>query len=329
LAKALAELRGGRLAAAEELSRRLLAAAPRDPALHQLSAAIAIRRGDFSGAARSARTCLALQPDHAPALIVAGRAARGSGDPAQALAYFRRAAELAPTRSESVFMICVTLLECGDAAAGGMLEDLLQRFPDDAEGWHELGLTLQRADQLAAALVAFTRAANAAGTPTYRLHQGMVLQALGRAKEAIVAFQAALAAPPDLLEAALQLALCLRQIGEPQTARAQLERVVALDRSNAHLWFALGLVRDDLHDLPGAIQAYRQAVELQPDLAEAQVNLGLALQQSGELASAMDAYRRAIRARPDTFGRIAQALTAAKTGQLWLDLGKLRRSLGG
>ena len=59
------------------------------------------------------------------------------------------------------------------------------------------------------------------------------------------------------------------------------------------------------------------------------MNLGVALQQVGELEAATDCYRAAIRTRPDTFGRIAQALPSTSKGQLWLDLGKLRRSLGG
>jgi cytochrome c-type biogenesis protein CcmH/NrfG len=68
-------------------------------------------------------------------------------------------------------------------------------------------------------------------------------------------------------------------------------------------------------------------VELQPDVPEAHVNLGLNLQRSGDLEAAMDSYRQAVRLRGDTFGRIAQALTSAKKGQLWLNLDRLRRSL--
>ena len=37
----------------------------------------------------------------------------------------------------------------------------------------------------------------------------------------------------------------------------------------------------------------------------------------------------ALRLRPDTFGRVAQALAAAPTGEAWLDLAALRHSLAG
>jgi hypothetical protein len=122
LAEALAELHAGRLNAAEDLSRRLLASAPetlrcincrqQSPCDEEISKA---RRVGLALAWRTDR-------DHAPALVIAGRAARASGDLTEALVCFRRAAELSPTRPEPAFMTCVTLLERGDAEAHEMLK---------------------------------------------------------------------------------------------------------------------------------------------------------------------------------------------------------------
>jgi hypothetical protein len=42
----------------------------------------------------------------------------------------------------------------------------------------------------------------------------------------------------------------------------------------------------------------------------------------------MEAYRLAVRLRPDTFGRIAHALSGAPAGQVWLNVGELKRALG-
>ena len=145
--------------------------------------------------------------------------------------------------------------------------------------------------------------------------------------EAIVAFRRALEAAPDLVEARAALGACLRQTGEPQLARAELEQAVKLRPGDGRAWFALGLVCEDLRDTPGAIEAYRRSIEAQPDVPEAHVNLGLNLQNAGDLDAAMDSYRRAMRLRPDTFGRIAQALTSAKKGRLWLNSARLRRML--
>ena len=65
-----------------------------------------------------------------------------------------------------------------------------------------------------------------------------------------------------------------------------------------------------------------------PSFAEAAVNLGIALQRLGHMPAALDAYSTAIRIRPDTFGRIAQAVTTARTGMLWLSPTQFRRTLG-
>jgi tetratricopeptide (TPR) repeat protein len=153
------------------------------------------------------------------------------------------------------------------------------------------------------------------------LHQTS-LRPLARA-----AWRAILEVIPQHQEAAARLGRLAWEDGDHAVAAGLLERAVA-DDAPASVWFDLGLVRQDLRDYAGAATAYRRALETKPDFPEAHVNLGLNLQHSGDLESAMDCYRQALRLRPDSFGRIAQALTSAKTGQLWLNLDRLRRSLG-
>jgi tetratricopeptide (TPR) repeat protein len=295
LAAALDALRNGDLAGATTISRRLLDATPRDPAVLQLAAAIDLQQGDAAAAARWAAASLALRPDHAPTLLIAGRAARASGRLTQALDVVRRAVLLAPAKAEAAFLLCILLLESGDGAAQTVLARLLEQFPDDAAGWRELGIFLQQAKQWEAALIAFTRAARAAPSAAAHVRCARLLQSLGRLDEATEAY----------------------------------ERSLMLDPAAGEVWFALGLVRQDKRDLASAIAAYRKALETRPELAEAAVNLGICHQQAGDMTAAKEAYRRALRLRPDTFGRIAQALVTAPTGELWLDLGALRRSLGG
>jgi tetratricopeptide (TPR) repeat protein len=324
---ALAELRVGRFEAAEVLCNRILGSAPHDPAAHQLAATIALRRGRIGDAVRSANSSLTLRPDHAPTLIVAARAARAAGEVAQARILLERAGRLAPDRPEPAFLACVTLIESGDAKASSVFDDLLLRFPSFVDGWRELGNALRKAGQPEAAALAFARAAESSTIPSDHARLGAALQAIGRPGEAIVSFRRAVEAAPDLVEARVALGSCLRQTGELKLARVELERAVSLKPDDGRAWFALGLVCEDLRDTPGAIMAYRRSVEAQADVPEAHVNLGLNLQNTGDLDAAMDSYRNAIRLQPNAFGRIAQALTSAKKGRLWLNLARLRRSL--
>ncbi|TIS96947.1 MAG: tetratricopeptide repeat protein [Mesorhizobium sp.] len=96
----------------------------------------------------------------------------------------------------------------------------------------------------------------------------------------------------------------------------------------ASAWFDLALVRQDLHDHVGAAAAYRKALEIRPDDAEAAVNLGVALQEAGDMDAAIEAYRTAYGQRATTFGTIAMALTSAPHGKLWIDRETLKGLLG-
>ena len=266
-----------------------LDSAPQDPAAHQLAATIALRRGRLDEAARWAKSSLALRPDHAPTLIVAARVARAAGDFAQAGIWLERAGRLAPDRPEPAFLTCVTLIESGDGKARSVLEDLLLRFPNFVDGWREIGEALRKAGQPETAVLAFARAAKSSADPMDHARLGAALQAINRPREAIVAFRRALEAAPDLAEARAALGSCLRQTGELQLARAELERAA---NSSAAATAAPGS-RSGLSAKTCAIrrarsEAYRRSVEAQPDVPEAHVNLGLNLQNSGDLDAAMD-----------------------------------------
>ena len=327
LAAALALLRSGDIAAAAAMSEQLLADAPKEPALLQLAATIALRQGDVAQAAGWAQSALDVRPDHAPTLMVAGHAARAAGDTARALALFRRVTNLAPTRADAAFMTCVTLLECGDGDAQDVLDLCLRQFPDDAAGWRAIGLALQKAGQNEAALVALTRAARVAPTCELHLRCGALLQKLGRLVDAVAAFRAAQALEPSNFEAALQVGLALQRLGDQAGARAALLEATSLDPHAGRGWFASGLRAQEGRDWPAAIADYRKALTVEPGLAEAAVNLGIVLQETGSLGEARAAYAQALQLRADTFGRIAQAISAAPHGELWLDLAALRQSL--
>ncbi len=144
-----------------------------------------------------------------------------------------------------------------------------------------------------------------------------------RAREA---WQAILRAIPQHQEAAARLGRLAWEDGDYATAATLLERAAASD-APASVWFDLGMARQDLRDHRAAASAYRKALEIKPDHAEAALNLGISLQEGGESDAAMRAFALAYRLRPQLFGGIAMALTSASHGRLWLDEGELRRAL--
>lgn len=68
--------------------------------------------------------------------------------------------------------------------------------------------------------------------------------------------------------------------------------------ADAEGWFDLGLELERAAPAE-AEEAYRRALQINPDLAEALVNLGRLLQSQGRLHEAEDLYRRARTAQPD------------------------------
>jgi tetratricopeptide (TPR) repeat protein len=160
------------------------------------------------------------------------------------------------------------------------------------------------------------------------IEKARTLDQAGLRLQAREAWQAILDVVPPNTEAAARLGRLAWEDGDHAAAVTLLERAAARD-APASVWFDLGLARQDLRDYHGAATAYRGALELKPDFAEAALNLGVVLQEAGELDSAMRAYADAYRLRPQMFGTIAMALTSAPHGRLWIDEAALRRSLSG
>ena len=160
------------------------------------------------------------------------------------------------------------------------------------------------------------------------IEKARTLDQAGMKPQAREAWQAIQKVIPDHQEAAARLGRIAFDDGDLDGAASQLARATARD-APASVWFDLGLVRQDQRDFAGAAAAYRRAIELKDDYAEAALNLGIVLQEAGDLDAAMAAYARAYRLRHDMFGSIAMALTSSPHGRLWLDEDVLRKSLAG
>jgi tetratricopeptide (TPR) repeat protein len=160
------------------------------------------------------------------------------------------------------------------------------------------------------------------------IEKARTLDQAGLRPQARQAWRAILDVIPDHSEAAARSGRLAWEDGEAKHAAEYLERA-AQGEAPASVWFDLGLARQDLRDHAGAAAAYRKAIELKKDHAEATFNLGVVLQESGDLDAAMRAYAQAYRLRLESFGKIAMALTSASHGKLWLDEAELRRTLEG
>ncbi len=227
----------------------------------------------------------------------------------------------------ALFASACHLLAQGDSAANELLPRL-QRFPEYSAGWLRLGQTLSRLGQTAAANVAFEQALQARPAPVQALlGKADILIAAGKAAQAAALLADNRGRWPHDAQLAYKLGRAHYAADAWPACKKALERAVQLVPKLAEAWFYLGLVEQDMDNPTAAAQAYRQALAARPGMYEAALNLGISLQDGGELEAAMDAYGRAVRLQPACFNRVAQALTSAASGRLWLDLSVLRRVL--
>ena len=71
------------------------------------------------------------------------------------------------------------------------------------------------------------------------------------------------------------------------------------DCITAEDWFNSGYRLSGENKKPDAIEAYRKAIELEPDYEDTYYNLGNALSDMGKNTEAIEAYRKAIELKPE------------------------------
>jgi tetratricopeptide (TPR) repeat protein len=107
---------------------------------------------------------------------------------------------------------------------------------------------------------------------------------------------------PDLLNARLNLAICLRVLGRLDEARRELRAVVAEDEAYQPGWWNLGLTEEKSGRSAEAAEAYERAAALLAEpaaLAEAWNAAGLMWAAAGPLDRAQAAFETATAADPD------------------------------
>src|SRR6202041_2269169 len=202
-------------------------------------------------------------PPEALPLLQSGIDAENRGALDQAVAAFRKAADLAPDSA-------IVLLRLGDAymkkrdyaAAIPPLKHAAELSPDSPAVHQLLGYALL-ATGYAAEAIPHLKMINDAGA------LGLAQLQAGQAAEAVANLQAALAKAPDEPD-------LLFYLSRASTALAgqSLDRLRAVDPNSARGHQALGQTEYEMKKLPEAAKEYEQAIAMRPDLPGLRLELG-------------------------------------------------------
>ncbi len=262
LAIAIRHHQEGRLQAAEQIYRQILAVEPDQADAWHLLGVASAQLGKHQAGTECLRRALALRPDVAEIHSNLGNILKEQGKWDEAVACYRRA---------------------------------LQRKPNFPSAHHNLGNVLQDQGKLDEAVVCYRRALAAA--PNFaEAHNnlGNALMRQGKLDEAIHCYRRAVQRKPGYVEAHNSLGLACLEQGNLDEAVACFRTVCDLTPGFAEAHNNLGAALFQQGNLDEAAACFRRALQRKPDYAEAHNNLGLACLEQGNLDEAAACFRQVV-----------------------------------
>jgi tetratricopeptide (TPR) repeat protein len=128
---------------------------------------------------------------------------------------------------------------------------------------------------------------------------GMLLQQRGLISDAISNFRKALQADRHATHVYLNLGEALRVSGLLDDAWETIQKALKLKPSYPEAWYCLANILHDQNKPKEAIQYYKRVIQSAPQFTLARNSLGVALQETGQLKEAIIELQEAIRLQPE------------------------------
>jgi arylsulfatase A-like enzyme/Tfp pilus assembly protein PilF len=210
----------------------------------------------------------------------------------------------------------VALYQTGQIpAAIEKLRKILKRDPNIKVAAEMLAFMLQQNETPAAAIDMLRRAVQSgAANEAMQVRLGLLLSASGQTKEALETLKPFVSGQdPDVLNA---YGIALADSGDLRGARAQFERVLSIDHTNATAYQNLGVVALRAGDIESARASLSQALSLNDRLPTALNLMGVIEMKSGHADQAIHWWQKAIKADPRLYDSMYNlAIVASRTGR--------------
>ena len=300
LAQGQSHHQAGRLADARTLYRQALEAAPDHPAPMFLLAQIEAAEGKLTDAIALYRTVLARSPEKAKVGLALADTLQMAGAHADAVKAYADVLAIDPTNVAAMANKgrAHAALKQMELAASA-LNRAVDHAPDHAsirfaraQVRREMG---DAAGGLADADMALSLGLDGADVHGTR---GLLLEALGRDDDAVLAYRAALERQPTSLPALLNLGNVERRLGHRDTARQMYDRALAIAPGSPDILNNRAVLLKDMGRHGDALHDIQQAVAADPANPTLHVNHGAVLHDVMQLAAAVGAFDRALALDP-------------------------------
>ena len=183
-----------------------------------------------------------------------------------------------------------------------------------AEGFNNLGITLDKLGSYAEAIIAFEKAIELSPDNAELFNNlGKALVADGRVDEAVNAYKISISLHPKKPYILMRLGAALAMQSKFDEACEIFDSAIKIQPKNAELRFNVGSVLQDHGLYERAISAYKTAISIKPDHADTWYNLGLTYRSHDNLEEAIKCFKRTIELAPDYLE--AKHLLSAVLGQ--------------
>lgn len=316
----LVEQQRGRLAEAEEAIARALAIDPDYFPARVTAAEIRLERGEVDAADAAFARLLELDPALVSAWVGRAKIALQRHAPEQALGYLREALAREPDDSEVLYLV-------GQAHAALGRVEIARRYLAAVPRRNAMRETLRIRDPLRAEVAGLV-----AGSRSHS-REGVMAAVRENYRLALVEFEQALAAAPELTTARFGKALVHFQLKEFQECRRELQELLAMHPDEVNAVELLGSLELAEGHLGEAESRLRQALELDPLAERSHYFLGELLRRTGRPGEALDHYEAALRTAPAMaeahFGRSVSLLALGRPTEARTALESSRRALPG
>jgi arylsulfatase A-like enzyme/Tfp pilus assembly protein PilF len=195
------------------------------------------------------------------------------------------------------------------------LRAILKRDPNIKVAAEMLAFMLQQNENPAAAIDMLRRAVSSgAANEAMKVRLGLLLSETGQSKEALETLRPfASGNDPDVVNA---YGIALADSGDLVGARAQFDRVLSIDRTNAKAFENLGVVALRAGDVAAARASLTRALALNDQLSGALNLMGVIEMKTNHPAEAIEWWRKAIDADPKLYDAMYNlAIVAVRTGK--------------